>query len=119
MKKNTSAVVELVEPVIHNIRDKKVILDFDLAPLYGVTTKRLNEQVRRNKGRFPEDFMFQLSQKETKLLQRSRSQIATLKRGENIKYRPFAFTEHGAVMAATVLSSERAVAMSLYVVRRS
>jgi hypothetical protein len=81
-----------------------------------VTTKRLNEQVKRNSERFPEDFMFQLTAEET---ERSRSQIATLNggRGQNIKYLPFAFTEHGAIQAANVLSSPRAVEMGIYVVR--
>jgi ORF6N domain-containing protein len=109
-------------------------LDSDLARLYGVTTKRLNEQVKRNRERFPEDFMFQLTLKESADLRsqfatsspqttnprgdaRSRSQIATLKRGQNIKYLPYGFTEHGAIMAANVLNSPRAVQMSVFVVR--
>jgi hypothetical protein len=82
--------------------------------VYGVTTKRLNEQVKRNRGRFPEDFMFQLTAEEA---ESSRSQIATLKngRGQNIKYRPHAFTEHGAIQAANVLNSPHAIAMGVYV----
>jgi hypothetical protein len=99
------------------LRGKRVILAGDLAQLYGVTTKRLNEQVRRNKEKFPSDFMFQLTAKEVNGLEGSRSQIATLKRGHNLKYRPYAFTEHGAIMVANVLNSPRAVAMSVYVVR--
>ncbi len=99
---------------IVRLRGQAVILDVDLAALYGVTVKRLNEQVRRNQKRFPEDFVFQLTLTET---QRSRSQIATLKRGQNIKYLPYAFTEHGAIMAANVLRSERAEEMSVGVVR--
>ena len=81
--------------------------------LYGVTAKRLNEQVRRNTGRFPVDFAFQLSAEEADSL---RSQTATLKpgRGRHRKYRPWAFTEYGAIMAATILNSPRAVEMSLY-----
>ncbi len=106
-----------VEPEIREVRKKKVILAADLAGVYGVTTKRLNEQVRRNLERFPADFVFQLTEVEARSLQGSRSQIATLKRGQNIKYLPYAFTEHGAVMAANVLRSKRAVAMSVYVVR--
>jgi hypothetical protein len=90
------------------------MLDGDLARVYGVTVKRLNEQTRRNRGRFPPDFAFQLSTTEWGLL---RSQFATLKRGQHRKYRPWVFTEHGALMAANVLRSERAVQMSLYVVR--
>jgi hypothetical protein len=109
--------LEQVEPLIREIRGEKVILDSDLARLYGVTAKRLNEQVKRNRERFPADFVFQLTAKESAALRsqfatsspqgvdpksdaRSRSQIATLKRGQNIKYRPYAFTEHGAIMAA-------------------
>jgi len=88
----------------------------DLARLYGVTTKRLNEQVRRNIDRFPQDFMFQLTREEYDAL---RSQIATLKtgRGQHRKYLPYAFTEHGAVMLANVLNSPTAVQASIQVVR--
>jgi hypothetical protein len=82
-----------IERAILFIRGEKVMLDTDLAELYGVETKRLNEQVRRNLPRFPPDFMFQLTAEETESL---RSQIATLKRGEHRKYLPYAFTEHGA-----------------------
>jgi hypothetical protein len=114
--KQSEALAE-IEPVIRIIRGARVIVDGDLAKIYGVTTRRLNEQVKRNLARFPEDFMFRLTSDEAENLQRSRSQIATLKRGQNIKYLPYAFTEHGAVMAANVLNSERAVAMSVYVVR--
>jgi phage regulator Rha-like protein len=98
------------------LRGQRVILDAELAALYGVETKRLNEQVRRNLERFPQDFMFQLNDQEQESL---RSQIATLKtgRGQHRKYAPFAFTEHGAIMAATVLNSPRAVQVSLHVVR--
>jgi len=98
------------------IRDVRVLLDSDLAVLYGVTTKRLNEQVRRNSDRFPADFAFQLNDAEASLL---RSQFATLESGpgKHRKHRPWAFTEHGALMAATVLSSKRAVEMTVYVVR--
>jgi phage regulator Rha-like protein len=103
-----------VEDVILTIRGHKVILDRDLAMLYGVEVKRLNEQVKRNRDRFPDDFAFQLALQEA---QSSRSQFATLKRGHNIKYRPYAFTEHGAIMAATVLNSSKAVEMSVFVVR--
>ena len=93
------------------------MLDSDLAELYGVTTKRLNEQVRRNIDRFPEDFMFRLSIPEADIIIRSRSQIATLKKGQNIKYAPLVFTEHGAVMLASVLNSKIAVEASIKVVR--
>jgi hypothetical protein len=92
------------------------LLDAELAALYGVSTKRLGEQVRRNAERFPEDFMFQLTPDESTSL---RSQIATLKtgRGRHRKYLPYAFTEHGAIQAANVLNSPRAVEMGIYVVR--
>lgn len=91
--------------------------DSDLAVIYGVTTKRLNEQVKRNLGRFPEDFMFQLSKDEIDQVSSSRSQFATLKRGLNIKYAPYVFTEHGAVMLASILNSPVAVEASIQVVR--
>jgi hypothetical protein len=101
---------------IQVIRGQRVLLDSDLAALYGVTAKRLNEQVRRNAERFPEDFVLRLTNQELLAL---RSQIATLKtgRGQHRKYPPLAFTEHGAVMAATILNSPRAVGMSVYIVR--
>ena len=102
---------------IHLVRGEKVLLDTDLANLYGVATKRLNEQVRRNPTRFPPDFMFQLTDQEFSGL---RSQIATSKirpgRGGR-RYLPYAFTEHGALMAANLLNSARAIEVSVYVVR--
>jgi len=85
--------------------------------LYGVTTKRLNEQMKRNRERFPEDFIFQLTKDEASTIQFSRSQNATLKRGQNVKYLPYAYTEHGAVMLASVLKSVIAVQASIQVVR--
>jgi hypothetical protein len=91
-----------------------VILDSDLAALYGVPTKRLNEQYRRNRKRFPEDFAFQLTAEEAKSL---RSQIATSSSHGGRRYRPYAFTEYGALMAANILNSTRAVHMSIFVVR--
>jgi hypothetical protein len=106
-----------ISRLIYSIRDQRVILDADLAGLYGVPTKRLNEQVKRNASRFPHDFLFRLTSDEAERCQRSRSQFATLKRGQNIKYLPLAFTEHGALMAANILNSPRAVAMSVYVIR--
>lgn len=98
------------------LRGQRVLLDADLAILYGVSPKRLNEQVKRNQARFPEDFAFRLEINELRGL---RSQFATLDRGpgRHRKYLPTAFTEHGAFMAATVLNSKRAVEMSVYVVR--
>ena len=104
-----------VESRIFFLRRRRVISDTDLAALYGVTVKRLNQQVKRNQERFPSDFMFQLTSKEHKIL---RLQIATSKKGSGgRRYLPNVFTEHGAIMAATVLNSERAVQMSVYVVR--
>lgn len=93
-----------------------MILDSDLAALYGVPTKQLNQQVRRNAERFPRDFAFLLSSDEWESL---RSQIATLKtgRGAHRKFLPYAFTEHGVLMAAGVLNSKRAIEVSIYVVR--
>jgi hypothetical protein len=85
-----------------------------LARLYGVPTKLLNKQVKRNASRFPSDFMFRLTSEEAEQSQRSRSQFATLKRGQNIKYRPYAFTEHGALMAANILNSPRAVGINQF-----
>lgn len=106
-----------VDSLILTIRGEKVLLDADLASIYGVPTKRLNEQVKRNADRFPEDFRFQLTRDEAEEALLSRSQTATLKRGQNIKYLPYAFTEHGALMAANVLNSPEAVKMSVHVVR--
>jgi hypothetical protein len=99
---------------ITRIRGQSVILDSDLATLYGVTVKRLNQQVTRNQDRFPDDFCFQVAVKEWRSL---RLQNATLKRGQHRKYLPYVFTEHGAIMAATVLNSSQAVQMSVAVVR--
>src|SRR5438045_7015932 len=99
---------------IYEIRGRRVMLDSDLAALYGVPTKRLNEQYRRNRKRFPEDFAFQLTAKEANSL---RSQFATSSSHGGRRYRPYAFTEYGALMAANILNSPRAVQMSIFVVR--
>jgi len=106
--------VMAVDAMIHTIRGCRVILDSDLARIYGVPTKRLNEQVKRNKDRFPEDFAFVLTREEVRGL---RSQIATSNGRGGARYLPMAFTEHGALMAANVLSSDEAVKMSVVVVR--
>ena len=114
-----------VEGVIHTIRGERVILDTDLAKLYGVPTKALNQAVRRNRDKFPSDFMFELTRKEALDLQKARyqedvilrSQIVTLRHGRHVKHLPFAFTEHGAIMAANILNSPQAVQMSVFVVR--
>lgn len=115
-KIKTVTMLEPVEPLIREIRGERVILDSDLARVYCVPTSRFNEAVKRNAGRFPEDFRFQLTPGEAESL---RSQNAILKsgRGRHRKYLPFAFTEHGAIMAANVLSSSRAVEMSIHVIR--
>ncbi len=102
---------------IRHLRDVAVIFDADLAAIYGVPTKRLNEQVKRNKDRFPADFVFRLTSEEARGIDAPRSQIATLKKGQNIKHLPYAFTEHGALMAANVLRSAAAVKMSVFIVR--
>ena len=100
--------IALIEQRIYTIRGVRVILDSDLAALYGVPTKRLNEQYRRNRDRFPEDFAFQLTRQEIDSL---RSQIATSSSHGGRRYRPYAFTEHGALQAANVLRSARSVQM--------
>jgi ORF6N domain len=107
--------IETVEKKIHLIRGQRVMLDSDLAAIYAVTTKRLNEQVKRNQNRFPDDFAFQLTAEE---LVRLRSQFATSKTGRGgRRYLPWAFTEHGAIMLASVLNSDIAVQASVRVVR--
>jgi hypothetical protein len=115
MPKRLATSPSAVESRILSLRHQRVILDADLAELYGVPVKRLNEQVKRNKERFPSDFMFQLAAKEHDSL---RSQFATSNKTRGgRRYLPHAFTEHGAIMAATVLNSKRAVQMSVFVVR--
>ena len=121
MNGNSLASVAPVDEIARSIvivRGHKVVLDTALASLYSTTTKRFNEQVRRNKARFPPDFMFQLTPEEAETL---RSHFATSnenreKRGGR-RYLPYVFTEHGAIMAATILNSQLAVEMSVYVVR--
>jgi ORF6N domain-containing protein len=116
-----------IESVIHTVRGEKVILDVDLARIYVVTTKRLNEQVKRNGRRFPADFAFRLNRTELEQLVRklersdrsgNRSQIATgSQKHRNPRFLPYAFTEHGALMVANILNSPQAVEMSVLVVR--
>jgi phage regulator Rha-like protein len=114
-KPGLTVLPERITGAILFVRGQKVIVDADLAALYGVETRRLNEQVRRNLDRFPADFMFQLTTEEMAALM---SQIATSKPGRGGRRKlPLVFTEHGALMAATVLNSARAVEVSLYVVR--
>jgi hypothetical protein len=113
--------LEVTKPIdelkIFSIRGRSVVLDSDLSAVYSVETRVFNQAFRRNQGRFPADFVFQLTEEEWGVL---RSQFVTLKpagRGQHRKYLPWVFTEHGALMAATILNSARAVAMSVYVVR--
>ena len=105
--------------LIFTVREQRVILDADLAHLYGVETFRFNEAVKRNLARFPADFIFRLSKEEWDAVQPLRSQNAILKagRGGHRKYLPYVFSEHGSLMAANILNSPRAVAMSVYVIR--
>jgi hypothetical protein len=125
-----------VAPPIYDIRDHRVVLDADLAKLYGVTTKQFNQALKRNRARFPMDFAFQLTAAESDTASRSqpalggtqtaayknvnsrRSQFVTAsQRFRNVKFRPWVFTEHGALMAANVLRSPRALEMSIFVIR--
>lgn len=115
MHPQTAAVAAPVESLIRVIRGQKVLLDTDLAALYEVPTFRLNEAVKRNRDRFPDDFMFQLTAEEAKVLT---SQIAMSKPGRGGRRTlPYAFTEHGVAMLSSVLNSERAIQMNIYVVR--
>ena len=115
MRKKSLIPNDVVISKIYYIRDKKVMLDRDLAELYGVETKRLKEQVRRNKDRFPEDFMFELTKKE---LADWRSQFATSKKESmGMRVSPFVFTEHGVLMLSSVLNSKRAINVNIQIMR--
>jgi len=131
---NKLAKVSSIKSLIYVIRGQKVMLDSDLAELYGISTKVLNQAVKRNLGRFPADFMFQLTDEEAESLKPqiatsssrsqfatlndgSRSHFVTLKRGQNIKYLPYAFTRNGVNMLAAVLRSEIAVQRSIFIMR--
>ena len=105
---------DIISSKIYVIRQQKVMLDSDLAALYNVETKQLKRQVRRNIERFPEDFMFELTQNEYEIL---RSQIGTLKRGEHVKYLPMAFTEQGVAMLSSVLNSPTAIKVNIQIIR--
>jgi len=114
-KHSVSTSLTAVESLIFTARGVKVILDSDLAAIYGVSTARLNQQVRRNPDRFPEDFAFELTREEFQVLM---LQSATSKVGRGGRRKlPYVFTEHGAIMAANVLKTQRAVQMSVFVVR--
>lgn len=108
--------VENITQSILILRGQRVLIDSELAALYGVTTKALNQAVKRNSKRFPDDFMFRLTSAEAEALNRSQS-VTGSQRHRDPRFPPFAFTEHGAIMAATILNTTRAVEMSLYVVR--
>ena len=124
-KRKSVALVPTIEAAIHTLRGERVILDADLAKIYGVETRVLKQAVRRHREKFPADFLFELTLTEAINLQRteqpsdanSRSQIVILKQGSNVKHLPYAFTEHGAIMAANILNSPQAVQMSVFVVR--
>jgi hypothetical protein len=121
--------VERIEQSILLFRGQKVMLDIDLASLYGVEARTLNQAVKRNQNRFPDDFMFQLRWEESEILRSQfatssppdteflRSQIVILKQGKHLKYRPYAFTEQGVAMLSSVLRSPRAVAVNIEIMR--
>jgi len=109
--------LDVIERRILTLRGHRVMLDRDLATLYGVETRTLNQAVKRNLDRFPADFLFRLTPKEAAEHLISRSQPVILKQGQNVKYLPYVFTEHGAVMLANVLKSPSAVRASIQVVR--
>lgn len=114
-KKETAIAIpnEIIMNKIYYIRGHKVMLDADLAELYGVETKRLKEQVKRNIERFPKHYMFELTEKENEVI---KSQTAALKRGEHSKYLPYAFTEHGVLQLSNVLKSKRAIDVSIKII---
>ncbi len=114
LKMETSLIKADYQSLIYDLRGYKVMLDYNLAVLYGVETKRLKERVRRNISRFPEDFMFELTPDEYDSL---RTQFASLKRGQHSKYTPFAFTEQGVAMLSSVLNSEKAVQVNIEIMR--
>ena len=113
MRKSKSVTIEVITSKIHFVRNQKIMLDEDLAKLYGVTTKQLTQQIRRNPFRFPEDFMFQLTAQEFQSL---RSQFVTSKRGGR-RYLPYAFTENGVAMLSSVLKSRTAVKVNIEIMR--
>jgi hypothetical protein len=112
--KGAVVAVQHVEKAILLVRGQRVIVDADLAKLYGVTTKRLNEQVKRNRKRFPEDFMFKLTAREKSEVVANCDHLSRLKFSRNL---PYVFTEHGAIMVASILNTQRAVNASIFVVR--
>ena len=109
--------IEVIQTKIFEIRRCKVILDFDLADLYEVENKRLKASVRRNINRFPEDFMFELTEKEFNSLRTKISSLKNLGRGQHLKYLPFAFTEQGIAMLSSVLKSDKAIEINISIMR--
>ncbi|MFH1049209.1 MAG: ORF6N domain-containing protein [Patescibacteria group bacterium] len=120
-KQNKISIVpdERIETKIFLIRGRKVMMDRDLAELYGVETRALNQAVKRNIERFPEEFMFQLNKQEVDIWQSqfSRSQIVFLKQGKNIKYAPLVFTEPGVAMLSSVLNSKKAIQVNIQIIK--
>lgn len=108
---------EIIESKIYLIRFKRVMLDKDLAELYGVETRTLIQAVKRNKERFPNEFMFKLSKDEAEDVMHSRSQFVILKRGQNLKYLPYAFTEQGVAMLSSVLKSKKAIQVNISIIK--
>lgn len=124
MKRSSSIIApKQIQDIIHIIRDERVMVDRDLAALYGVTTSVFNQAVKRHQERFPEDFMFQLTTEEAKhwwrdvTARRLRSQTVILKRGQHLKHRPFVFTEHGILMLSSVLNSKNAIKVNIEIMR--
>lgn len=114
LNKQVAVAEEAIMNKIYLVRNKKVMLDDDLAEMYAVETKQLKRQVRRNESRFPEDFMFELTPEEYQSL---RSQTGTLKRGQHSKYPPMAFTEQGVAMLSSVLNSQTAIEVNIQIIR--
>ena len=115
MSKAITITESIIESKIYFIRGQKVMMDSDLAEMYGVETKVLKQAVKRNMDKFPVDFMFELTKEETETF--SRSQNVTLKQGQNIKYLPFCFTEHGVLMLSSVLRSKQANDVNISIMR--
>jgi hypothetical protein len=113
----TTVAPKNIAALVHTLRGEKVLLDADLAMLYDVATGALNQAVKRNLRRFPPDFMFRLTREEADSIAVSRSQPVILKRGQNIKYLPYAFTEQGVAMLSSVLRSSRAVEVNIAIMR--
>ncbi|MBI4623470.1 MAG: ORF6N domain-containing protein [Verrucomicrobia bacterium] len=116
-KRKPPAPPPVIEGGIHTVRGERVILDADLARIYGVETRTLNQAVNRNRDKFPPDFLLQLTSPEVLAVNRSQIVIGSSQRHRDPNSRPFAFTEHGAIMAANILNSPQAVQMSVFIVR--